>query len=141
VDPDLARQRVRDARVGRLATRTRAGWPHVVVCCFALLGDTAYSVVDRKPKSTRALRRLDNVRADPAAALLVDHYDDEDWSALWGVRADGSAREVAQHPERRRAIDALRAKYPQYRDGDLELRGDEPMLAVDLARWRSWAAQ
>ena len=84
------RQRLAGARVARLATLTPDGRPHVVPCCFALVEDTLYSAVDGKPKTTLALRRLDNVRAHPACSLLVDHYAD-DWAALWWVRVDGTA--------------------------------------------------
>ncbi len=77
---------------------------------FAVLGDRVYSVVDAKPKRTRALRRLANVRENPAVALLVDHYDDADWSSLWWVRAEGQARVLGPDElEARRAIALLRA--------------------------------
>src|SRR5262245_7024480 len=103
------------ARVGRLATVTPTGRPHIVPCCFALLDDTVVSAVDAKPKSTLALRRLDNLRANPAAALLVDHYDD-DWAALWWVRLDGRAHVVDNNAARATALAALRDKYPQNRE-------------------------
>jgi PPOX class probable F420-dependent enzyme len=146
VDDMTMRRRVREARVGRLATVTPSGAPHVVPCCFALDGDTVYSAVDGKPKSTLALRRLDNVRAHPATALLVDHYGD-DWSTLWWIRLDGSARvldpanDPDPHPdpgaaaEHARALDLLAAKYPQYRAH----RPPGAVLAVDVARWRAWS--
>src|SRR5689334_3876170 len=85
------RRRVTDARVGRLATLEADGRPHLVPFCFVLDGDTLYSAVDRKPKRTAALRRLDNVRGRPDATVLVDAYD-EDWSRLWWVRLRGRAR-------------------------------------------------
>src|SRR5690606_37163913 len=85
VDERTMRARVAAARVGTLATVTRDGRPHVVPCCFAVDDDTVWSAVDAKPKSTLALRRLENVRANPAASLLVDHYED-DWTRLWWVR-------------------------------------------------------
>ncbi len=88
---DERRERFAAARVARLATvdapRPAAHRP----VTFALQADTVYSVTDAKPKRTTALRRYDNVRANPAVALLVDRYED-DWSKLWWVRADGSAR-------------------------------------------------
>ena len=46
-----------DARVARLATVDPDGRPHVVPICFALDGDTLYTAVDEKPKSTRRLIR------------------------------------------------------------------------------------
>ena len=62
MDPTIARQRVGEARVGRLGTVTPAGRPHLVPCCFALVDDVAFTAVDDKPKSTFNLRRLENIR-------------------------------------------------------------------------------
>ena len=129
------RQQMAEARVGRLATITTAGAPHIVPCCFALDNETAYSAVDGKPKSTRALRRLENVRSNPRATLLVDFYD-EDWNVLWWVRADANARvlDAAAAPEFGRAVDLLRAKYDQYRrDPPLG-----PVIALDITQWHGW---
>ena len=90
------------------------GRPHLVPCCFVLAANTIYSAVDAKPKTTLALRRLANIAAHPAATLLVDEYDDNDWSTLWWVRLDGAARVVSDPQERERALTLLAAKYPQY---------------------------
>ena len=119
------------ARVARLATVRPDGRPHVVPVCFVLAGDAIYTAVDAKPKSTRALRRLDNVRANPHASLIVDHYDD-DWSQLWWVRVDGRARVVDDD----HAIDLLVAKYPQY----VEHRPPGPIIAIDDLVWSRWSA-
>jgi PPOX class probable F420-dependent enzyme len=127
------RTRVAEAQVGRLATTTAENEPHIVPCCFALGGDVVYSAVDHKPKSTRALQRLMNLRANPHAALLVDEYHD-DWSALWWVRADGLARILYDGTDFEHAITLLVAKYRQYRD-DPPLG---PVIALDVATWRSW---
>lgn len=133
------RERVADARVARLATVTAAGRPHVVPCCFALSDGVAYSAVDAKPKSTLVLRRIDNIRTNPAASLLVDHYA-EDWSTLWWVRVDGTARvleagtEAAPSGERQRALVLLTAKYEQYRQHP----PPGPVIALDITTWRSW---
>jgi PPOX class probable F420-dependent enzyme len=124
-----AEQRLAQARVGRLATVTADGRPHVVPVCFALAGGRIYTAVDAKPKSTRALRRLENVRATGRASLLVDHYE-EDWSRLWWVRVDGPAEVL----ESEVALDALAAKYAQYR-GE---RPGGPVIAIAPERWRSW---
>src|SRR4051812_13262884 len=88
VDEDEQRRRVAAARVGRLGTSEGDGAPHLVPVCFVLSADTVYSAVDGKPKRTTRLRRLANVRARPAATLLVDEYA-EDWSRLWWVRLRG----------------------------------------------------
>ena len=133
MDSAEMRRRVRDARVGRLATVTPEGRPHIVPCCFVLDGDTAFSAVDAKPKSTRALARLDNVRAYPVASLLVDRYGD-DWTMLWWVRVDGAARVIEAGAEVEHAVDLLRAKYEQY----ATTRPPGPVLAIDVTTWRSW---
>ena len=127
------RQRVTAARVGRLATVTSDHRPHVVPCCFALDGDTVYSAVDAKPKSTLALQRLANMRSNPAVSLLVDRYED-DWSALWWVRVDGWGREVATPAEREAALDLLARKYAQY----AETTPPGPVVAIDVTGWRAW---
>jgi len=123
------------ARVGRLATVTADGRPHVVPCCFALDGDVVYTAVDDvKAKSTMALRRLDNIRTHPDVALLVDHYDD-DWSALWWVRLDGRARiESPGSATHAAGVAALTAKYEPYRARPLA----GAMIVIDIAAWRTW---
>lgn len=128
------RDRIATARVARFATVDAAGRPHIVPCCFALDGAVVYTAVDGKPKSTLALRRLANVRANPQVSLLVDHYEDHDWSALWWVRVDGSARILDPTDDRAAALDVLAAKYPQYRD----VRPPGAVIAVDILGWRSW---
>jgi PPOX class probable F420-dependent enzyme len=133
MDMATMRRRVAQARVGRLATVTAAGRPHVVPCCFVLDDDTVFSAVDAKPKSTLALRRLDNLQAHPAASLLVDHYSD-DWSALWWVRLDGDGRVVSGGAERDRAIALLTGKYEQY----VATPPPGPVIALDVTAWRSW---
>ena len=135
MDDAVARQRLSGARVARLATVTGDGRPHVVPCCFALVGDErVVTAVDAKPKSTLALRRLANVRAHPHASLLVDHYDDVDWSRLWWVRVDGTARVIDGGADRDRAIAALAARYAQYRDAP----PPGAVIALDVTVWRAW---
>ena len=129
----ILRQRVDAARVGHLATTRPDGRPHVVPCCFVLVGNTVYSAVDAKPKSTLALQRLRNLAAHPAASLVVDYYDD-DWTKLWWVRLDGAARVLETGAERDEALAALAGKYPQYVDAP----PPGAVVAVDVAEWRAW---
>ena len=129
-----ARARFAAARVARLATADAEGRPHLVPIVFAVQGERVYSAVDAKPKRTTALRRLDNVRANSAVALLVDHYD-EDWSALWWVRAEGQARVLeGDRAEAREALALLAARYPQQRATGV-------VLAVEVERWSGWSAR
>ena len=41
-----------------------------------------------KPKASSRLQRERNLKADPRATLLVEHWDRGDWSQLWWVRAE-----------------------------------------------------
>lgn len=134
MDTRTARLRLASARVGHLATVTVDNRAHIVPCCFALDTETVYSAVDDvKPKSSLTLRRLQNISANGAVSLLVDHYD-EDWAKLWWVRVDGNGRMVDDGVERARAIDLLAAKYEQY----LSARPPGPVLAIAIDRWRMW---
>jgi PPOX class probable F420-dependent enzyme len=127
--------RLTSARVARLATTDPDGRPHLVPIVFAVEGDTLYSAVDRKPKRSTTLRRIENARTRPEVTILVDHYD-EDWQQLWWIRVRGRARVLDEGDERARALELLQAKYPQYRSEP----PDGPVLAVDVSDVRSWRA-
>jgi PPOX class probable F420-dependent enzyme len=130
-----ARRRFAGARVARLATADADGRPHIVPIVFAQAGETIYSAVDAKPKRTTALRRLANVAANPRVAVLADHYED-DWRALWWVRADGTGRVLdAGEPEGRDAVARLTERYAQYR----EQPPTGAVLAIDVERWSGWS--
>jgi len=107
----------------------------VVPIVFVLEGDTLYSAVDAKPKSSGRLRRIENARRRPDATVLVDHYEEE-WRRLWWVRLRGRARVLDGGGEAERALDLLVDKYEQYR----AQRPSFPVLAVDVVEWRSWRA-
>ena len=124
--PESARGRAAgDGRRGRAPATC-------VPICFALDGDTLYTAVDEKPKSTRALRRLDNIRANPWVEVVVDHYE-EDWSRLEWIRLRGRARVVERHD---RALELLQAKYQQYRERPP--RG--PFVIVEIESRTAWSA-
>ena len=126
------RRRLNEARVGHMATVDEEGKPHLVPLTFAVDGETVYFAVDAKPKRTTALKRLRNIGANPAVSLLVDHYDD-DWSRLWWVRVDGTARVTADTTP---ALDLLAHKYEQYR----KTRPPGPVVAISIDRMTGWAA-
>ncbi|HEX2063319.1 MAG TPA: TIGR03668 family PPOX class F420-dependent oxidoreductase [Acidimicrobiales bacterium] len=134
LDPEL-RHEVAEAPVARLATVRPDGRPHVVPITFALDGDVIVTAVDHKPKTTTSLQRLRNIDAHPVASVVVDHYED-DWSRLWWVRGDGTARIVTEGPERERAVERLVDKYSPYRQNPPL----GPVIRVDVDRWASWSA-
>lgn len=107
-----------------------AGHDHAVLCtvhpergvdavpvAYAVVGDRLAVPVDMvKPKASMQLQRERNLEADPRATLLAEHWDADDWSRLWWVRA---TLRWEPHPD-----DALVAvlsrslagRYPQYAD-------------------------
>ena len=122
--------------VARLATVAPGGLPHLVPVVFAVAADNrdvVYTAVDAKPKTTRRLRRLANIDANPRVSLLVDHYAD-DWTQLWWVRADGLATVHTDGDAVDLGRRLLRAKYPQYQSVSL----DGPVIEVAVQRWSSW---
>ena len=133
---DEARRRFAAARVARLATVSAEGRPHLVPCTFALDGDCVYVAVDHKPKTTANLKRLRNIAACPDVAMLADHYD-EDWQALWWVRADGVASVLDEPAAKSRPVISLSEKYPQY----AERPPEGPVIAITVTAWSGWSAR
>ena len=127
------RERVTNARVGRLATVDADGRPHLVPICFALDGETLYTAVDEKPKRSRRLQRLANIRRHPDVSVIVDHYE-EDWWRLWWVRLDGTASVLEEGSEQKRGLALLTSKYDQYRAQP----PTGPVIAVQIEHWRGW---
>ena len=122
-------------RVAHLATVDPSGVPQALPVCFALAGASAYVGIDQKPKRTdRPLQRLRNIMANPAVALVADHYD-EDWTRLGWVLLRGRAEILTSGGEHARAQDLLRARYPQLRAMDLE---GLPVIAIRVERVTSW---
>ena len=134
--PAECRRRLAGARHAILATVTPDGRPHVVPVVFVLGGDRIFTAVDTKPKSTPELQRVRNVRAQPRAAVLAEHYH-EDWARLWWVRADGDA-EVVDGPVQavRAGASLLARRYPQYRG----VPPPGPLIVVRVTAWSGWSA-
>lgn len=134
IEVDEARRLFSTARVARLAT-VAGTTPHVVPFTFAVDSDLIYTAVDAKPKSTINLRRLRNIRDNPRVAALVDHYDD-DWTALWWVRADGLAAVVSDADAMARPVGLLTERYPQY----VASPPPGPVIVIQVDRWTGWTA-
>lgn len=133
-----ARAFVTAARRATLATIAPDGRPRLVPVCFELLANHVWIALDDKPKRSTDpmdLARVRDVIDRPAVTLLVDRWD-EDWERLGWVRIEGRAEVVdAVDPGHAAAIDALRAKYPQYRSHEL---GERPAIRIEIERVVSW---
>ena len=112
------------------------GAPRVLPVTYAIDGETLVTAIDQKPKRRRGeeLARVRWLRARPAAALTVDHYDD-DWSALAWVQALGAIRvlDAASSPD---AIAALTERYEPYRSDPPA----GPLLVLEPDRLLWWHA-
>jgi PPOX class probable F420-dependent enzyme len=123
------------SRVGHLATADAAGMPHLIPVCYAVEDASLYITIDEKPKQRdRPLKRVRNIRENPQAAFIVDHWG-EDWTRLGWVMLRGAAEILDAGPEHDRAQALLRARYPQYRAMDLT---DLPVIALRIARATDW---
>ena len=118
LDEGEARSRLAAHVHGVLCTLHPQRGVDAVPCVYAADagGRVGVPVDTVKPKSSTRLRRERNLEADPRATLLVEHWDPDDWSRLWWVRAglrwepDPSADVVA-------GLAALLARtVPQYAD-------------------------
>ena len=139
MDPAEATRRLTASKVGSIATVRPDGSPHVVPFVFAVSetrdGLVIYWCVDDKPKRSRELQRLVNIRAHPAVEIEVNRYDD-DWTQLWWVRASGIAQEVTSVDERERALVALATKYAPYAAHP----PSGPVVAIRVQRVAGWAS-
>jgi Pyridoxamine 5'-phosphate oxidase len=71
--------------------------------------------VDRvKPKSSLRLQRERNLEADNRATLLIEHWDPNDWSQLWWVRAELRWQGTNALDIETSLADELCQRYPQY---------------------------
>lgn len=126
-----------------------AGHDHGVLCtihpvrgvdavpaAYALDGDGYLGVpVDRvKPKSSTRLQRDLNLARDPRATLLIEHWDGDDWSRLWWVRAE--LRHEPDPGARAAALATrLAARYPQYED-----RPFDHVIVLRIIAVTGWSA-
>lgn len=118
-----------------LATLNRTGAADLVPVCFAIAGEWLAVPIDSvKPKGSTALGRVRNLERDPRATMLVEHWDAGDWARLWWVRL--SLRRATAPPETSTAlVEALRARYPQYRAAPFT-----EVIAFRIERVGGWSA-
>ncbi len=127
--------------VARLATLGSEGRPHQIPVVFTRIEGLIWSSIDGKPKRDVTPVRVANIRRNPRVSLLLDHYD-ADWSRLWWLRVDGSARIVEGEgaPERQEVLSGLGAKYPQY--AQTPVAGSAALLIrIEVSAIGSWVAE
>ncbi|WP_350355842.1 TIGR03668 family PPOX class F420-dependent oxidoreductase [Natronomonas marina] len=131
------REYIETAQIGRLATADSEARPHVVPICFALSDGHIVTPIDEKPQRVPPddLRRSRDISENPRATLIVDHYAD-DWSQLGWVQIRGTAAHCtpgdASHAP---GVTALKRKYEQYADHNLD---DRPLIRIAPGSVQSW---
>jgi PPOX class probable F420-dependent enzyme len=111
----------------------------VVPVCFAVLDGLIYTPLDLKPKRVpvERLRRVRDLAENPAVCLLVDDYD-EDWTRLRFLQVRGKAVLIQPGDEQSAALRALRARYAQYREMDLDAL---PVIRIAPLQSSGWSAR
>lgn len=135
MDPDEISTQLHRARSATLGTVDERGRVHLVPIVFAYEDGFLYTAVDRKPKSTLRLKRLRNIEANPNVSVLIDHYDD-DWTTLWWVRIDGTARVDRSGPAARKGLALLTGKYEVYKTQP----PPGPVIEMRVETVRAWSA-
>jgi PPOX class probable F420-dependent enzyme len=134
LDEDEARARLATHDHGVLCTVHAERGVDAVPVVYAVDAGFVGVPVDRvKPKSSSRLQRERNLEADPRATLLVDHWDRDDWSRLWWVRAELRFHAAADVEAALAA--RLAERYAQYRD-----RPFARVLVLRIVGVTGWAA-
>ena len=134
---EMLKRQFGQARVARLASTDESARPHLVPVVFALSDDVVVFAVDHKPKTTARLKRIRNIQANSQVSLLVDGYDDTDWTKLWWIRVDGTARVVTAGADHEKAVSWLCEKYPQYRD----IPPTGQVVWIEITAVKGWSYQ
>lgn len=128
---------LRSARVGRLATVDKGGFPSIVPLCFVFHKNAIYSVIDEKPKrqDLRKLARIRNIERNSKVGIVIDEYS-EDWTKLRFLQLKGTAEIISKDGEYEDALRRLAEKYPQY--WKMKLSG-RPLIRITVGRAFSWS--
>ena len=127
---------LRRAERATLATLHPVRGVDAVPACFSYDGGRIAVPIDRvKEKSGSVLRRVRNLEADPRASLLCDHWEQNDWSRLWWVRASLEWAADSGEPELEVLLELLEQKHRQY-----EGRPFADVLVFRVTGLTGWAA-
>ena len=103
---------------------------------YAVDGGFVGVPIDRvKPKSSSRLGRESNLEADPRATLLIEHWDRDDWSRLWWVRATLTHEAAAPSHVTDALSGRLAEAFEQYRD-----RPFHAILVLRIGSVSGWSA-
>ncbi len=135
---DQARTRLSHHDHGVLCTVHPARGVDAVPVVYAVVdgGHVAVPVDQVKPKVSLKLQRQRNLEADPRATLLIEHWDGDDWSKLWWVRAELRWRPNPPASLVDSLTGRLVERYPQYAD-----RPFAAVVVLDIVGITGWTAR
>ncbi len=136
LDTQRCEELLRRAERATLATLHPVRGVDAVPACFSYADGGVAVPIDRvKEKSDSVLQRVRNLGADPRAVLLCDHWDQNDWSRLWWVRASLEWVVHPGEPEVEVLLGLLEQKHRQY-----EGRPFADVLIFRVTALSGWAA-
>lgn len=137
LDADHARARLEERVHGIFVTLhpERGPDPQPVIYAVSADGHIGVPIDSVKPKRSSRLQREDNLDADPRGALLIEHWDAEDWSRLWWVRADTEHVPAPSEKLVEELSDRLARSVPQYADKPFHR-----VLVCRIVRVTGWSA-
>ncbi|KRC92229.1 hypothetical protein ASE25_02390 [Terrabacter sp. Root85] len=137
LNEETARSRLREQVHGVLCTLHPDRGPDPVPIVYAVSDDGHVGIpIDTvKPKTSSRLQREANLAADPRGSLLIERWEDDDWSRLWWVRAE--LQHVSDPPSSLTddLADRLASTVPQYADKPFHR-----LLVCRIVRVTGWAA-
>jgi len=128
---EAEREFIRKERVLRFNSLGKAGHIHSVPVCFAFDGNNFFTV------SQISAKRLSNIKANNSVSLELDVYSD-DWSKAKGVLVYGTAQFIESEDEKKIALNLLKEKYRQYREGPIALSTQSLLLKTVPNEVKSW---
>lgn len=117
--------------VGRLATATKDGVPHIAVVCYASDEELLYIDTDYGSKKGRNIRRNNRV------AFIVDEYISWEKTPSY-VIAEGEAAFKTSGPLFERGRELIYAKYPKYEKEYPITEDKSHILTIKPAKIISW---
>jgi len=117
--------------VGRLATATKNGVPHVAVVCYASDEELLYIDTDYESKKGRNIQRNNRV------AFIVDEYISWEKTPSY-VIAQGEAEFKKAGPLFERGRERIYAKYPKYEKEYPIAENKSHILVIKPAKIISW---
>ncbi len=128
----IGTQLLKDQHVGRIATASKTGVPHVVPVCFVYDGKAIYI------PTYYGTGKMKNLRQNPHVAFVVDEYND-DWMKIKGVLIPGEAEILDSGEEYQYAKKLIYEKYPQYNEFPIPMEEKKvPVIKIHVDKIIEW---